>query len=347
MSSEFSEFSFTPIPLQIAANLRVLNGDQVKAIVALCHLKFNRNTDKATIDDIISCSGVSRQTIKPVLHNLMNRAWVKNDGVFYWLAFQIASAEAPIHQEVQYDAALGVRPARPKAHLLFPDGPWLTEQGLLDENFLRDRAEVWRTGDTTQSKAYGSMAIEDVMGIICKYYSRPENHAALEIDWQSYRLKHQRYFSNIHQRIQSGASIPEVEQETILKKLSILKQDNQPLYGSQLAFDLTPANAQSLESREPKQRSANSISSTIEVKPFVNQEDVDIGIQALSKKVAISQASGGNSRQELTQTERLNLWLRDPILRKEAEKEALFHDYELEYDETGKPFQLRLERKAS
>jgi hypothetical protein len=344
MSSEFTEFSFTPIPLQIAANLRVLNGDQLKAIVALCHLKFNRNIDKATIDDILSCSGVPRQTIKPVLHNLMNRAWVKNDGIFYWLAFQITSAEEAIHQDVQYDAALGVRPARPKAHLLFPDGPWLTEQGLLDEDFLRDRADVWRTGDTSQAKAYGSMAIEDVMGIICKYYSRPENHSALEIDWQSYRLKHQRYFSNIHQRIQAGASIPEVEQETILKKLSILKPDNQPLYGSQLAFDLAPSTAQSLESTEPKQLPSNSISSTIEAKPFVNQEDVETAIQALSKKVSISKTSVVNSRQELTQTERLNLWLQDPILRKEAEKEALFHDYELEYDETGKPFQLRLEK---
>jgi hypothetical protein len=125
-----------------------------------------------------------------------------------------------------------VRPARPDLGNLYPQGPWTTEEGKLSESFVRDRAEVWRTGDTYQAKAFGSMAIEDVLGAVCKHYAKPDNRASLEIDWHSYHAKNHRYLENVQQRLHSGAEIPLDEQAEVLDRLASHSADSESPYGS-------------------------------------------------------------------------------------------------------------------
>lgn len=111
------------------------------------------------------------------------------------------------------------RPARQNPKLQYPDGPWLTENGCLNADFVRDRALLWRTGNDLKSQAFGSMPLEDVMGLVCGFYMRLENHAKLEIHWGAYVAKNQRYLGNVKQRIDAGIEIPQSEQQQVLAKL--------------------------------------------------------------------------------------------------------------------------------
>lgn len=310
---------FTPIPLQIAANLRNLTGEEFKILGVFCYQTYNQQTPELSFDQIQSLSGISRDRIKPTLHRLLNRGWILQNGAFYYLALQ--STPSASGTVVQYDTALGIRPPRPKAYLLYPEGPWLTENGLLNQDFVRDRASVWRIGNHRQSKAFGEMAIEDVMGAVCKYYAQPENHAKLEIDWQSYCQKNQRYLENVQQRIQAGTTIDEQEQAVVLNKLPALMQEAiQPVY--------EPASLPQVKSR-PESLPPQIVQLELPSAP----EAVEIA----TRRIAASQSMPKpRAVQNLSsKVDQLRLWLSDPILRPEAERRARAQGYEVEYDESG------------
>jgi len=101
----------------------------------------------------------------------------------------------------------------------YPAGPWLTETGRLNEDFIRDRASLWRTGDTPASQAFGRMPVEEVMALVCCYYQKPDKQQVLEIHWASYVAKTQRYLSNVRQRLDAGIKIPLPEQQRVMAKL--------------------------------------------------------------------------------------------------------------------------------
>jgi hypothetical protein len=140
----------------------------------------------------------------------------------------------PAAQSIKYDSALGMRPPRQRPKYRYPEGPWLiVESGQINEDFIRDRAALWRTGDSVASKSFGTMAIEDVMGLVAAHYQRIENHAKLEIDWASYVAKNQRYVSNMQQRLNAGIEIPIEEQQKILQKAPALTAiPVEPVYGN-------------------------------------------------------------------------------------------------------------------
>jgi hypothetical protein len=300
--------AYTPMPLPVLAALRHLSGEEFKLVGALCYYTYTQSIAQVTVEQLQAFSGVSRQQVKPLLHRLIHRGWVVPDAVggFYRLALQPPSPLAL--ESITYDTALGIRPPRPKSHLLYPEGPWLTEAGLLNEDFVRDRAQVWRTGDTYQAKAFGAMAIEDVMGAVCKHYAKPDHHVNLEIDWQSYCLKNQRYLANVQQRLQSGAVIQPQEQATVLKKLPILQQQTLPLY--------EPAST-----------------------PLLPEPNLEAPVQPIEVnwKALLPDRSMPSSqpRERLPEVDQLRLWLADPILRQEAEQRALSRGYNLVYSEAG------------
>jgi hypothetical protein len=293
---------FVPMPLQIAANLRNLTGEEFKILGVFCYQTYNQQTPEIAFDQIQSMSGIPRDRIKPTLHRLLNRGWIVARGAFYALALGSTPSQTAA-ATVHYDTALGIRPPRPKAYWLYPEGPWLTENGLLNQDFIRDRASVWRTG----SKAFGEMAIEDVMGAVCKHYAQPEHHTNLEIDWQSYCLKNQRYLSNVQQRMQAGIAIDAQEQATVLNKLPILVQEPQPVYE---AVSALPA--------------------------------VQLELPALTPEAPpVSPPRRLPARQLDSKLDQLQLWLSDPILRSEAERRARSQGYDVEYDESGVAIAIR------
>lgn len=135
-------------------------------------------------------------------------------------------------QKIKYDPALGMRPPRQRAKFKYPDGPWLNEIGQMRAEFIRDRANLWRTGDTATSKAFGAMAIEDVESYVCSHYMKPENHAKLESDWNAFVSKNQRYVGNVQQRLAAGINISETEQQKILAIApSLVAESVEPAYG--------------------------------------------------------------------------------------------------------------------
>lgn len=137
------------------------------------------------------------------------------------------SAIAP--RQIVYDAALGIRPPRARVKFMYPDGPWLTDRGCMNEDFIRDRAQLWRTGDSPSSKAFGAMAIEDVLGLVCGRYMR--DHAKLELDWQAYVAKNQRFLGNVRLRLDAGVEIPEAEQQEVRSKAPALAAaESEPVY---------------------------------------------------------------------------------------------------------------------
>ena len=140
---------------------------------------------------------------------------------------------APAEIAIKYDPALGIRPPRQKPKFRYPDGPWLTQAGQINEDFIRDRAALWRTGDTTASKGFGAMAIEDVIGLVCGHYQRTENHAKLETDWTAYVAKNQRYVANVQMRVAAGIEIQPDEQNKILQKVpASISEKIEPAYGN-------------------------------------------------------------------------------------------------------------------
>lgn len=143
-----------------------------------------------------------------------------------------ANIPAAVTTLIKYDPALGIRPPRQKPKFRYPDGPWLNDSGQINEDFVRDRAALWRVGDTTASKSFGAMAIEDVIGLVAGHYQRLENHAKLETDWTAYVAKNQRYVSNVQQRLSVGIEMTIEEQHKILQKAPALTADSvEPVYG--------------------------------------------------------------------------------------------------------------------
>lgn len=312
------ENAHTPIPAAVLAFLRNITGEEFKVIGVLCYQTYNQQTPQITIEQIQSLTGIPRDKIKPTLYQLMRRGWVVDAGGLYQLALQQPQSDSTRDAFTQYDPMLGIRPPRPKPHLLYPEGPWLTENGLLNEDFVRDRAQVWRTGDHPQAKTFSAMAIEDVMGVVCKYYAKPINHASLEIDWQSYCLKNRRYLTNIQQRLQSGAVINEEEQTIVFSKIPAVIQEAEPVYESPAPQPLAPA-APPLPA--PKQAALES------------SESVQAAFQGmLTNRIMPVDRVG---RSQMTPVEKLKLWLSDPILRPEAERLAMAQGYELGYSPEG------------
>jgi hypothetical protein len=326
-----SDQDSTPIPLQVLASLRTLAGEDFKVMGALCYWTHNKQTPQVTLEQIHTSTGIPYQQLKPVLYRLKQRAWIFEHGASYQLAFQHSQPSVTVAQAdsvVKYDPALGIRPPRPKVHLLYPDGPWLTENGLLNEDFVRDRAQVWRTGNHAQTKAFAAMAIEDVMGAVCKHYAKPENHANLEIDWQSYWLKNQRYLNNIQQRLHAGTTIDEEEQATVLKKLPSVMQQIELVYESVLPLAELNASAPPMLS-EPSQSESQAVDEAIPQKP----EEIRARLRGIVAEKTMPSARSTHDR--LESVEKLRLWLSDPILRPEAERLARAQGYELGYNQEG------------
>lgn len=322
-----SDQDSTPIPLQVLAALRNLTGEDFKVIGALCYWTYNKQTPHVTLEQIHASTGIPYQQIKPALYRLKHRAWIFEYGSSYQLAFQHTQPSVTVTESdstIRYDPALGIRPPRPKVHLLYPDGPWLTENGLLNEDFVRDRAQVWRTGNQAQPKAFGTMAIEDVMGAVCKYYAKPEHHASLEIDWQSYCLKNQRYLNNVQQRIHAGTAIDEEEQATVLKKLPSVVQQMQLVYEPVLPSTLPESSISPMLSEA---------STNLDETAPKNPEELQAKLQAIVDDKTMRSAQPTGDR--LKTVEKLKLWLSDPILRPEAERLAHAQGYELRQNEEG------------
>jgi hypothetical protein len=314
--------SHTPLPLQVAASLKTLSGDDLKVMVVLCYQAFNCDRSSLTLEQIESLGNLSRHVLKPCLNRLMRRGWLISDGPFYRLALQIPDGEDLKSESglarVNYDPALGIRPQRVQANLLYPEGPWLTETGFLLEAFVRDRSEVWQKGDHYNAKAFGAMAIEDVMGIVCKHYAKYENHGNLEIDWHSFCLKNQRYLNNVKQRLDAGIEIEESEQEKVLAKLPMLQQPSLGVYAPQPPSLGEPEVATAIGESEIPGAMAKQMNTLVQSRAFPSK-----------MLTAVREV------QSLSRIDRLNLWVRDPILRREAEREAKAAGFAIERSEMG------------
>lgn len=240
------------------------------------------------------------------------------DGPMYRLALQLPELETSNLVPVNYDPALGIRPQRVQANLLYPDGPWLTETGFLLEDFVRDRVEVWRKGDHFNARAFGAMATEDVMGIVCKHYAKYENHGNLEIDWHSFCLKNQRYLQNVKQRLDAGVEIQDTEQVQVMAKLPMLQQHSSGVYASEIEPDGLPR--------------ASTLTTT----------DVTKTMAALTqtRSFPTQMLTPVREVRSLSRLDRLNLWVQDPILRREAEREATAAGYGIERSEAGIAFRV-------
>ena len=310
--------SHTPLPLQVAASLKTLTGDDLKVMVVLCFQAFNCDRTALTLEQIEALGNISRHVLKPCLNRLMRRAWVIQEGPMYRLALQLPELETSNLVPVNYDPALGIRPQRVQANLLYPDGPWLTETGFLLEDFVRDRVEVWRKGDHFNARAFGAMATEDVMGIVCKHYAKYENHGNLEIDWHSFCLKNQRYLQNVKQRLDAGVEIQDTEQAQVMAKLPMLQQHSSGVYASEIEPDGLPR--------------ASTLTTT----------DVTKTMAALTqtRSFPTQMLTPVREVRSLSRLDRLNLWIQDPILRREAEREAMAAGYGIERSEAGIAFRV-------
>ncbi len=339
----------TPLPLQIATALKTLSGDDLKVMVLLCYQTFNADRSQLTLEQIESLGGIPRHALKPSLMRLMRRAWIVQEGPFYRLALAQGdwsqgnwaqgkiSGDRPGIQNSEltnYDPALGIRPPRVRANLLYPDGPWLTETGFLDEAFVRDRAAVWQKGDHYQAKSFGAMAIEDVMGLVCKHYAKYENHGNLEIDWQSYCLKNQRYLKNVKTRLDSGAEITPTEQAQVMEKLPLLNQALEPVYAPQASsLELEPT-------INPEIPSHPSVPATVPAAALPGMVAKRLKLLSQTKAMPDRVRVATREVKTLSRLERLNLWVQDPILRGEAEREAKGAGYAIAYSEAGIPLRV-------
>jgi hypothetical protein len=310
--------SYTPLPLQVAASLKTLSGDDLKVMVVLCFQAFNCDRTALTLEQIEALGNISRHVLKPCLNRLMRRAWVIQDGPMYRLALQLPELETSNLVPVNYDPALGIRPQRVQANLLYPDGPWLTETGFLLEDFVRDRVEVWRKGDHFNARAFGAMAMEDVMGIVCKHYAKYENHGNLEIDWHSFCLKNQRYLQNVKQRLDAGVEIQDTEQVQVMAKLPMLQQHSSGVYASEIEPDGLPITSTLTTTEVTKTMAALTQTRSFPTQMLTPVREV----------------------RSLSRLDRLNLWVQDPILRREAEREATAAGYGIERSEAGIAFRV-------
>jgi hypothetical protein len=312
--------STTPIPNTIMAMLRHLSGEEFKVVGVLCHRAFSAQEPQTTVEQIQALSGLVAQMVKPTLARLERRGLVLQQGSLYQI---VGTALAEVLPPVQYDPALGIRPERVKPNLLYPEGPWLTESGRLDQDFVRDRAEVWRKGNTFRSQAFGQMAIEDVMGSVCKHYLKVENHANLEIDWQSYLAKNQRYLGNVQERMRSGVSIDIAEQADVLRKLPLFQQSLDLVYEEPAGLLEKSVHGLPLEENR--------------LRPRI---DSPVALAAALPNALRSMPKASHQRHSLSRRDRLRLWLADPVLRQEALREASRLGYGIVYGESGQAIDL-------
>lgn len=315
----------TPIPNTIMAMLRHLSGEEFKVVGVLCHRAFSLQEPQTTVEQIQALSGLLAQQVKPTLARLARRGLILQEGSLYQM---VGSAQATALSPVQYDPALGARPQRVKPNLLYPEGPWLTESGRLDEAFVRDRAEVWRKGNSFRSQAFGEMAIEDVMGSVCKHYLKAENHANLEIDWQSYLAKNQRYLGNVQERIRSGVQIDSQEKADVLRKLPLFQQSLDLVYEATAPITLPETPDRSLPPSTPVLNT-----------PVLN---TPVAIAKALPSAVRSMPKASPPPRNLSRRDRLRLWLSDPVLRPEALREAKRLGYGLVYGEMGQPIDLEI-----
>ncbi len=318
----------TPLPLPITTALKTLSGDDLKVMVLLCYQTYNCDRPTLTLEQFESLGAIPRHALKPSLNRLMRRSWIIQDGPLYRLALH---GKAPLTAQplatppgtgiTHSEPALGIRPPRVSANLLYPDGPWLTDTGFLQEHFVRDRADVWQKGDHFQAKAFGAMAIEDVMGIICKHYAKYENHANLEIDWHSYCLKNQRYLQNVKQRLDAGIEIQSSEQAEVLSRLPTLTQASTSVYAPSAPTALPTPN----------------LPSPTEIPAAVIKR---LGLLTQAKAMPSQTRSEPRELRSMDRLDRLNLWIQDPILRKEAVREAKGAGYAVAYNDAGIPVRV-------
>ena len=321
--------SHTPLPLQVVASLKTLSGDDLKVMVVLCFQAFNCDRTALTFEQIEALGNISRHVLKPCLNRLMRRAWVIQEGPMYRLALQLPELETLNLVPVNYDPALGIRPQRVQANLLYPDGPWLTETGFLLEDFVRDRVAVWCKGDHYNARAFGAMATEDVMGIVCKHYAKYENHGNLEIDWHSFCLKNQRYLQNVKQRLDAGVEIEETEQAQVIAKLPALQHHSSGVYASSAELD-APLTISTV---------ANTVMNTV-ANTVANTVTQTMAALVQTRSFPTQMLTPVREVRSLSRLDRLNLWVQDPILRREAEREAKAAGYGIERSEAGVAFRV-------
>lgn len=137
-------------------------------------------------------------------------------------------------RERKYDAALGMRPARARVKYRYPEGPWLTANGCINEDFLEWEARDWMTGP-----AFGHKTLEKVKGNVASCWQKPDTGAAtLEIRWTAYVQEKQRYVQNVKTRIDGGVQIGEFEQRVVVAALPAITA---PPIESYAESPLTPA----------------------------------------------------------------------------------------------------------
>ncbi|NJM46004.1 MAG: hypothetical protein HC860_07360 [Alkalinema sp. RU_4_3] len=324
----------TPIPNSIMAMLRHLSGEEFKVVGVLCHRAFSLQQPQTSLEQIQALSGLVAQMVKPTLARLERRGLVRQQGSLYQI---VGTARA----EVLPPGPVRSSPRRPtgagQAESALPRGPWLTENGRLDEDFVRDRAEVWRKGNTFRSQAFGEMAIEDVMGSVCKHYLKVENHANLEIDWQSYLSKNQRYLGNVQERMRSGVAIDLDEQAEVLRKLPLFQQSLDLVYEAAAAPAELPEVAQRPALRPlitPQPNGAQPAGSLTAIGLSA------ANLAAVMPAAVRSMPKPSFQRNSLSRRDRLKLWLSDPVLRQEALREASRLGYGIIYGDSGQPIDL-------
>jgi hypothetical protein len=162
------------------------------------------------------------------------------------------------------------------------------------------------------------------MGSVCKHYLKVENHANLEIDWQSYLAKNQRYLGNVQERLRSGVDIDPREQADVLRKLPLFQQSLDLVYEA-----VEPAGL-------PEQR----VHGVLEENRLRPRIDSPVALAAALPNAVRSMPKPSNPRNSLSRRDRLRLWLADPVLRQEALREASRLGYGIVYGESGQAIDL-------
>lgn len=252
------------------------------------------------------------------------------------------------------------RPSRAQLKYTYPDGPWLLENGCINQDFIRDRAQLWRTGDSKESIAFGKMAIEEVDALVQGFYM--SNPVKLELHWGAYVAKNERYLNNVSLRVEGGIPITEAERQQILPKIyavmqekipefctnppvfmpslpqtipQIPKDDQKLLPAVEVLSDLVAEMVVGSDIEENQQNST--------VVPPVSQEFI-AQMRTLAEKKGLPRGVKFEVDVE-TELAKINSWLSDPILAKEAIKIAKNRGYEIIYSSYGQPDLIQLPPK--
>ncbi|QLE46464.1 hypothetical protein FD723_40340 (plasmid) [Nostoc sp. C052] len=283
------------------------------------------------------------------------------------------------------------RPARAQLKYTYPDGPWLVN-GCINQDFIRDRANLWRTGDSPKSIAFGKMPIEEVDALVQGFYM--SDPVKLELHWGAYVKKNERYLSNVSLRAEAGIAIPEAEQQQILPKMYAVMQERIPEFCADPVAVMPPAKSflqllpqkmlaiQSgeveaenpeivspitVEAENPEIASPTPVDSAnpeiasptpvdlaneqVAIPAFAVEISEQQGVEKIKNQIdAIAQKKSLRKAPKFevdTQTElaKLNSWLSDPILCKEAVRIAKNRGYEITYSSYGHPDSIQLPPK--